>query len=92
MISFEDLSFAESGSTLPQIATLWNNQQEGENKTLYSRVTGDSSTLEAVRELLMKDNNMVLSSFQPSLAVIVTWLRNTSVRLKIITNNCVLDG
>ena len=84
MISFEDLNFAESGSTLPQIATLWTSQQE--NRTLYSRVTDNSSTLEAVRELLMEDN-VVLSNFQPSLAVVVTWLRNTSVRLKIIASN-----
>ncbi len=69
----------EQSSTIPIIATLWTQtaSQQGSG-TLYSRVTDDAATLELVSDILMKEN-MEFSNFQPSLAVVITRLRNTLV-------------
>ena len=63
----------------PLIATLWtlSSDQEG-NRTLYSRVAEDEATLALVKRVSVGEN-AEMSDFQPSLAVIITWHRNTLV-------------
>ena len=40
---------------------------------LYYRVSQDSATLERVRDMIVQQNPTILSAYQPTLAVIVTW-------------------
>ena len=85
VFSFQEPNLAESleqASTIPIIATLWTQTaSEQGSGTLYSRVTEDASTLELVSDILMEEN-MEIGNYQPSLAVVITRLRNTSVGFK----------
>ena len=83
VFSFEELNHTEAveqRSSVPLIATSWNpNTDDQEDRTLYSRVAEDESTLELVREKLVEEN-VEIRSFQPLSAVVVTWRSNMNVR------------
>ena len=64
----------------PVIATLWTvsiSEDEGK-RTIYSRVAYDEATLNLVKGMAT-EGNADINDYQPSLAIVVTWLRNTLV-------------
>ena len=77
--SFNTRSPSQSSST-PLIATLWTltpSEQDG-NRTLYTRVAQDNTTLGLVRDMIAAENT-ALSDYQPTVAIVVTWTRESMV-------------
>ena len=86
--SSNTLTSSQSSAT-PLIATLWTltpSEQDG-NRTLYTRVAQDNTTLGLVRDMIAVENT-ALSDYQPTVAIVVTWTRELMVINQIRT--CIL--
>ena len=77
---------SQSSST-PLIATLWTltPSEQDDNRTLYTRVAQDNTTLGLARDMIAAENT-ALSDYQPTVAIVVTWTRELMVRAIIITH------
>ena len=81
--------FPSQLSSTPLIATLWTltpSEQEG-NRTLYTRVAQDNTTLGLVRDMIAAENTE-LSDYQPTVAIVVTWTRELMVHTVCTVHVC----
>lgn len=66
------LTFPLGNDDVPLIAALWADFSFTTEGVVYSRMTDDLSMLNQVVDMIT-DENPALSSYEPKLAVIVTW-------------------
>ena len=71
-------------ANVPLIAPIWIDLNFEDFGLLYYRVSQNPSTLERVKAMLI-DVNPALSSYQPTLAVIVTWFEGTLISETLVS-------